>query len=132
MTTWSVVCVQVYSFNLLSAAPNPTMFDLTNAVSSIIFSALTVRVVSSTNMMTTLLVGGVNTNGNPQYPGVVIYISVAVGSSSYTKYGSVVLPSTGAGVTALSQTSPLLPGSVLASTDEGVFKCAKALLLTSH
>lgn len=58
------------------------------------------------------------------YPGVVLYISIAAGATTYTVTGSVVVPSSGAGVTALSQTSVLTPGYVLASTDQGVFKCA--------
>ena len=110
--------------------PSAVIFDLTAAVAGVVFQARAVRVVSSTAMLTTLLVGGLDVTTGATYPGVVLYISVAVGSSAYTKYGSLVLPSFGSGVTALSQTSPLLPGYVLASTDEGVFKCAPMTLMT--
>ena len=115
--------VQLLRFDLSSAAPDPSTFDLTAAVAGVVFQARAVRVVSSTAMLTTLLVGGLDTTSGAANPGVLIYISIAVGSSSFTKIGSVALPSFGSGVTALSQTSPLLPGYVLASTDEGVFKC---------
>ena len=113
-------------FDLSTAAPDPTAFDLSNAVSGIPFQARAVRVTASTSAMTTLLVGGVDTTyPNRVYSGVLIYGSVAAGSSSFTVVGSVLLPSFGSGVTALSQASPLHPGYVLASTDEGVFKCAR-------
>ncbi len=81
------------------------------------------RVVASSAASTTLLVGGLDTTYPPTYPGVLIYGTVAVGASKFIVTGSVALPSFGGGVTALSQTSPLLPGHVLAATDEGVFKC---------
>jgi len=49
-----------------------------------------------------------------------------VGADAFTLTGSVVLPGNGSGVMALSQTSALYPGYVLASTDAGRFKCAVA------
>ena len=115
---------QVLRFDLSAAAPSAVTFDLSFAVSGVTFQARAVRVVMSTAMATTLLVGGVDSTNQAAFPGVLLYISVAVGASSFTVSGSVVLPSFGKGVTALSQTSPLLPGYVLASTDQGVFKCA--------
>jgi len=73
---------------------------------------------------TTLLVGGVDKTYGATHPGVVIIGTIAVGSSAFITTGSVVLPSLNGGVTALSQTSAVVPGYVLASTDQGVFKCA--------
>ena len=70
---------------------------------------------------TTLLVGGLDTS-SPN-PGVLIYGTVAAGSSAFAVTGSVAVPTFGSGITALSQTSPLLPGLVLAATDKGVYKC---------
>ena len=119
--------MQVFSFDLSSAAPAAVIFDLSFAVPGITFKALAVRVVSATELATILLVGGVDSTNQASYPGVVLYISIPSSATSFagaTVSGSVVLPSGGAGVTALSQTSPLLPGTVLASTDQGVFKCA--------
>ena len=116
--------MQVYRFDLTSAVLTPTKFDLSFAVNGITFQALAVRVVASSAASTTLLVGGLDTTYGAAYPGVVIYGSVAAGAATFAVAGSVVLPSTSAGVTALSQTSPLYPGLVLASTDQGVFKCA--------
>ena len=111
------------SFDLTAAAPDPIIFDLSAAVSGVQFQAKTVRVIASSAAMTTLLVGGVD-NTYPVYNGIIIYGTAAAGSSAFDVVGSLVLPSFGAGVTALSQTSPLHPGFVLASTDAGVFKCA--------
>ena len=80
--------------------------------------------------MTTLLVGGLDSNESAPYQGVVVVISIAAGSSNFTLNGSVVLPSfAGSGVTTLSQISSLPRGFVLASTDSGVFKCAHGCLL---
>lgn len=116
---------QVLRFDLSAAAPDPTTFDLSATVAGVSFVARTVRVTASTSATTTLLVGGADlTYPTRTYSGVLIYGSVAAGSSTFKLAGSVVLPSFGAGVTALSQTSLLHPGFVLASTDEGVFKCA--------
>jgi len=114
---------QVQRFDLTAAAPDPTTFDLSAVLPGVQFQATTVRVVASTAAVTTLLVGGVD-NTYPAYNGVVIYGSVAAGASKLNVIGSVALPGSGAGVTALSQTSPLHPGFVLAATDTGVYKCA--------
>ena len=114
---------QVLEFDLSASAPDPTTFDLSAAISGVNFQAKTVRVIASSAATTTLLVGGVD-NTYPLYNGIVIYGTVAAGSSTFSVTGSVVLSSFGAGVTALSQTSPLHAGFVLASTDAGVFKCA--------
>ena len=100
-------------------------YDLSFAVPGVTFQAKGVRVVSSLVGMTTLLVGGKDTTNNAAGIGILMYISIVPGASTYTVFGSTALPSFGAGVTALSQTSPLLSGYVLASTDEGVFKCAE-------
>ena len=114
---------QIYSFDLSAAAPDPTIYDLSFAVAGVTFHAQTVRVVASSAASTTLLVGGLDTTNGAAYPGVVIYGTVAAGAAAFAVSGSVALPSFGDGVTVLSQTSPLLPGLVLAATDEGVFKC---------
>ena len=111
------------SFDLTAAAPDPIIFDLSAAVSGVQFQAKTVRVIASSAAMTTLLVGGVD-NTFPVYNGIVIHGTVAAGSTTFSVVGSLVLSSFGAGVTALSQTSLLHPGFVLASTDGGVYKCA--------
>lgn len=117
---------QVLRFDLPKAAPDPTTFDLTAAVVGIKFQAKAVWVVYSSPALTMLLVAGKDTSYPATCSGVVIYGSVAAGSSKFSVSGSVVLPSSflGPGVTALSQTSPLLAGHVLASTDQGVYKCA--------
>jgi len=112
----------VLRFDLTATAPDPTTFDLSAAISGVRFQANTVRVVASSAAMTTLLVGGVD-NTYPLYNGIIIHGTVAAGSSTFSVTGSAALSSFGAGVTALSQTSPLHPGYVLASTDAGVFKC---------
>ena len=113
---------QVLEFDLTAAAPEPTTFDLSAAISGVQFQAKTVRVIGSSATVTSLLVGGVDAT-YPLYNGIVIHGTVAAGSSTFDMTGSAVLPSFGAGVTALSQTSQLHPGFVLASTDAGVFKC---------
>ena len=117
---------QLLAFDLTKAAPDPTTFDLTGVVTGITFEAKAVRVVSSTPTLTRLLVAGHDKTYAATYHGVVVYGSVAAGSSSFKVLGSVVLDGAWleTGATALSQTSPLLPGHVLASTDKGVFKCA--------
>ncbi len=115
--------MQVLSFDLTAAAPDPTTFDLSAAIAGVQFQAKTVRVVASSAAMTTLLVGGVD-NTYPLYNGIVIHGTVAAGSSTFSVTGSAVVPSFSGGVTALSQTSPLHPGYVLASADTGVYKCA--------
>ena len=112
-------------FDLAAAAPHPMVVDMTDVLDGIQFQARTVRVTSSTTARTTLLVGGVDgTYPTPTDSGVLLYGSLAAGSSAFDVTGSVLLPSSGAGITALSQTSPLHPAYVLASTDTGVFKCA--------
>lgn len=117
---------QVLWFDLSTAAPDPTTVDMSAAVAGILFQARAVRVTASTSASTALLVGGVDTTyPNRVYSGVLVYGSVAAGSSIFHVTGRVLLPSFGSGVTALSQTSPLHPGFVLASTDEGVFKCVR-------
>ena len=117
--------MQLLRFNVLASAPDPTVIDLSGAVAGVPIQARTVRVTASTTTATTLLIGGVDTTYPMRmYCGVLIYGFVAAGSSSFTVMGSVLLPSTGAGVTALSQTSAFHPGYVLASTDQGVYKCA--------
>ena len=118
---------QVLSFDLSTAAPAPTVFDLTSIVAGVPFQARAVRVISASAATTMLLVGGVDTTYPTRpYSGVLIHGSVAAGSAVFNMLGSVVLPSFGAGVTALSQTTLLHPGFVLASTDRGVFKCVGA------
>ena len=111
-------------FDLTAAAPDPTTVDLSAAVAGIQFQARAVRVVASSAATTSLLIGGVDTTGYAAYPGIVLFGSVAVGSAAFSATGRAVLPSFGAGVTALSQTGTLHQGYVLASTDHGVFKYA--------
>ena len=120
---WCCPPVQVLRFDLSAAAPDPTAFDLSNAVAGIQFQARAVRVIFSSVTATTLLVGGEDATFEAAASGVLLHGSVAAGSSTFTVLGSVVLPSRGVGVTALSQTSPLHPGFVLASTEKGVYKC---------
>ena len=119
----SRVRVQLLAFDLTAAAPDPSTIDLSNAITGVKFEPIAVRVVSSTAASTTLLVGGVDDTNGATYPGIVIIGTVAVGASTFHVTGSVVLPSSNSGVTALSQTSAVVPGYVLASTDLGVFKC---------
>ena len=124
-------CAQVLRFDVTAAAPDPTAFTLASAIDGIQFEPATVRIVSADTAMTTLLVGGLDGNDSAPYQGVVALVSIAAGSSNFTVEGSVVLPSfAGSGVTALSQTSSLHRGFVLASTDSGVFKCARLPLVT--
>jgi len=114
-------------FDLSAAAPDPTVFDLSGIIPGVQFQAEAVRVTASSSASTTLLIGGRDTTYNAAYPGVIIYGSVAAGGSKLSVTGTVVLPSFGAGIRALSQTSPLHPGFVLAATDAGVFKCVRFL-----
>ncbi len=116
--------LQVARFDLSSGSTDPTFFDLSAAVPGATFSALAVRVVNATDTATYLVVGGQLQCCGPQYPALLVYGSVATGSTSFTVMGSTVVQSAGSGVTALSQTSALQSGSVLASTDQGVYKCA--------
>ena len=127
---------QVASFDLSKAAPTLTQFSVSDAVSDAVegvqFQAMTVRVVSSDSTATTLLVGGVDTNSSNPYSALVIYISVLAGSVTVNTAGIAVLPSdNGGGVTALSQENDVHPGYVLASTNEGVFKCVRMASLFS-
>ena len=107
-------------FDLSQAAPDPTYPDLTALPDSADFQPNALRVVMASSTVTYLVVGGVNTTYPPN-PGLIVYGSVAAGSTKLNFIGSTVLPSFQSGVTALSQTST---HSVLASTDQGVFKCA--------
>ena len=115
----SQVIDRVAMFDLSKAAPDPTYLDLT-AVPDPSFQPNAVRVVLATGAVTYLLLGG----RGSQEDGLLVYGSVATGSNGFAVKGSLVLPSFGTGITALSQTSKLLDGSVLAATDQGVFKCA--------
>ena len=112
-------------YDLSGPAPAPmALSSLPSAVDEVDFQPNTVRIVSSDGAATTLLVGGQDNNSSNQYRAVVIYISVAPGSTAFNKAGSIVLPSfDGNGVTALSQANLLHPNAVLASSDAGVFKC---------
>ena len=114
---------QVNVFDLSQAAPDPTVIDLSAAGQ---FQANVVRIVSTDGAAVTLLVGGADTSYDAQYLGVVLYGSVAAGSTAFNMTGSVNLQSVSTGVTELSQTSLLQRGYILASTDDGVFKCATA------
>ncbi len=115
-------------FNLSSGSTDPTYFDLSAAVPGAQFSAVAVRVVGSNDTATRLVVGGQNMQCCGPYSALLVYGSVAAGSTDFKVTGSVVVQSTGmysgGGVTALSQTSALQAGAVLASTDKGVYKCA--------
>ena len=124
----SCVAAQMLSFDLSAAAPDPSSFDLSAAVTGVQFQARAVRVVSSSASSTTLLVGGVDTSYAAQYPGVIMLVTVAAGADTCNVTGSAVLPSSRSGVTALSQTSTVVPGFVLASTDQGVYKCGRRRL----
>ena len=119
-------CTQVLQFDLNSPAPDPSTFDFSTTVAGVKFQASTVRVVMSSPSSTDLLVGGLdNTFPRPPNAGIVIAISVVAGMNAVSVSGSIALPSSGSGVTALSQTSALVPGYVLASTDDGIYKCAR-------
>ena len=114
------------SFNLSSATPKPTYFDLSKTVPGATFAALAVRVIQSNATATQLVVGGYDAcDCYPMYPALLVFGSVAAGSTKFTTIGSIVVPNNdpSSGVTALSQTSALQPGAVLASTDQGVYKC---------
>jgi hypothetical protein len=114
------------SFNLSSAGTDPTYFDLSGTVPGATFAALAVRVVQSNATATQLVVGGYDAcDCYPTYPALLVFGSVAAGSAEFTVIGSIVVPNNNpsSGVTALSQTSALQPGAVLASTDQGVYKC---------
>ena len=115
------------SFDLSEAAPDPITFNLSAVVADETFTAISIRVVSSDDVATVLLVGGSTDATTVPYPAVLIYGSVTAGSNAFKLTGSVVLPSSGSGVTSLSQSSLLHGGFVLANTDMGVFKCEFAL-----
>ena len=118
---------QLACFNLGSAGTDPTYIDLSGTVPGANFAALAVRVVQSNATATELVVGGYDAcDCYPAYPALLVFGSVAAGSAEFTTIGSIVVPNNNpsSGVTALSQTSALQPGAVLASTDQGVYKCA--------
>ena len=139
--------MQILAKTLGQAPAYDRVVDLTFTVSGFAVLAQAIRVVKAANNITHLLVGGINvpdSSGISEFPiseipgssdnefdgpdeatylGVLIYGSVAVGSTEFLLQGSLVLPSFSSGITALSQTSALHPGFVLASTDVGVFKC---------
>ena len=98
------------------------MSDAIIGPSSVSFQALAVRVVSARGGVTHLLVGGVDDYADSG-GAYLAYGRVAAGSSLFVPFGSFLVPSVYGGLTALSQTSTLSPGYVLASTDQGVFRC---------
>jgi hypothetical protein len=112
-------------FDLGQQAPDPTYFDLSTTVPGAKFKANAVRIVAENSTATYLLVGGVDAACCiATSAALLVYGSVAAGATEFQVIGSAKVPSTHGGITALSQTSPLRPNSVLAATDEGVFKCA--------
>ena len=113
-----------FSLSVGNTTAGVVLSALTINVPSVQFQPQAVRVVSANSTATVLLLGGLDTTSGATYPGVVVYGSVAAGSSTLSHVGSAVLPSIGSGVVQLSQTSVLHKGYVLASTDQGVFKCA--------
>ena len=115
---------QVASFDLSSATVDPVYYDLSAAVSGTNFRANAVRVVEATETVTKLLVGGHDSSCCPASQALLLYVSIPAGSTDFNVTGSVRVPSGGSGVGSLSQTSALLKGAVLATTDQGVFKCA--------
>ena len=121
----STAHAQVAVFDLTRAAPQPTYVNVLAAVPGDNFEANAVRVVQTTNTATHVLVGGRTTAVGPTFSGLLVYGSVAFGSTKFHVLGSTVLPSLQSGVTALSQTSALRPGFVIAATDEGLFKCVQ-------
>ena len=111
-------------FDLSLPAPDPVYLDMPKPTD---FQPAVIRVVNASSTATFLLVGGADTSDGAKYPGMLVYGSVAAGSTAFDFIGSTVLPdsnSDGDGITALTQTSPLLRNFVLASTGSGVFKCA--------
>ena len=115
------------AFSLGDASASVVLTALTIDVPSVQFQPQAVRVVSANSTATVLLLGGLDTTSGATYPGVVVYGIVAAGSSTLSHTGSAVLPSIGSGVVQLSQTSALHKGYVMASTDQGVYKCASSM-----
>ena len=120
--------MQISAITLGSTA-DTRVVNITSVVPGFMFTARAIRVVQATPDVTHLLIGGTNSS-HPEgfspfiiYPAVLLYGSVAAGSTKFVMLGSLVLPSIETGITALSQTNTLYPGYVLASTDLGVYKC---------
>ena len=119
----STAHAQVAVFDLTRAAPQPTYVNVSAAVPGENFEANAVRVVQTTSTASYVLVGGRTSDVGPTFSGLLVHGSIAFGSTEFHVLGSTVLPSLQSGVTALSQTSALRPGFVIAATDEGLFKC---------
>ena len=83
-----------------------------------------VRVVAADALHTQLLIGGISTSADDNAATVLIYGSVPAHSYVLDVTGVTVLD--GNSVLALSQTSALSPGWVLACTAAGIYKCARA------
>ena len=110
-------------FDLSHSAPDPAYLDLSAIPVTGGFNAKAVRVVNASATATHLLLGGPGQG----LGGLVVYGTIAAGSNIFEVTASTEVPSFDTGVTALSQTSPSLPLSVLAATDMGVYKCALRL-----
>jgi hypothetical protein len=114
----------VAAFDLADASVGAVLSALVINVPNLQFQPHAMRVVSGTSAATFLLLSGLDATSGAAYPGVIVYGSVAAGSSTLSLIGSAALPSSSTGMVQLSPINALHAGSVLASTDRGVFKCA--------